>query len=223
MSEVIGEILPVALVVGLSPIPVMAVLLLLNTPRSLASGAAFLLGWSLAIAVVVLAVAAVVEVPEEGTAEDPRLWVALGKLVIGAAILALAFREWRKRPAPGIDPTVPSWMTSIERATPRRAATLGAALAALNPKHLPLFLAGGFAIGGRPLSFEAGALAVAVFVAVASAPVAAPVLGCLVAPRRVRAPLEALRGWLTLNNAMVMSLLFLVIGTSVVGSGLADL
>lgn len=222
MTELIGELLPLALVVGISPLPLTSVVVLLSTSRPLVAGSAFLLGWSGAVAAVVTVVALLAEPADEGTVEDPSTWVPVGKIAIGVVVLLLALREWRKRPASGAEPTAPKWLVAMDAATPRQAVAFGAALAALNLKHLPMFIAGGFAISARPLTLLAGAVAVATFVVVASAPVAAPVVGHLIAPERMTATLGAFRAWLVQNNAVVMALLLLVIGVVVIGSGLAD-
>jgi hypothetical protein len=45
MNEAIGQLLPFAVGVGLSPIPIIAVVLMLATPRARVNGPAFLPGW----------------------------------------------------------------------------------------------------------------------------------------------------------------------------------
>ena len=58
---------------------------------------------------------------------------------------------------------------------------------------------------------------------IGSSSVAVPVIGYLVARRRLTQPLDELKGWLTSNNAAVMSVLLLVIGVAIAGKGLAGL
>jgi hypothetical protein len=45
VGEAIGQSLPLAIGVALSPIPIIAVVLMLTTPRARADGPAFVLGW----------------------------------------------------------------------------------------------------------------------------------------------------------------------------------
>ena len=52
MGQAIGQILPFAVGVGLSPVPIIAVVVMLATPRARANGPAFLLGWLVGLAVV---------------------------------------------------------------------------------------------------------------------------------------------------------------------------
>jgi hypothetical protein len=52
MGEAIGQSLPLAIGVALSPIPIIAVVLMLTTPRARANGPAFVLGWLLGLGLV---------------------------------------------------------------------------------------------------------------------------------------------------------------------------
>jgi hypothetical protein len=48
MGEAIGQSLPLAIGVALSPIPIIAVVLMLTTPRARSNGPAFVVGWLVA-------------------------------------------------------------------------------------------------------------------------------------------------------------------------------
>ncbi|GAA4234139.1 hypothetical protein GCM10022254_38320 [Actinomadura meridiana] len=50
MGEVIGDVLPLAVGVAISPIPIIAVILMLLTPWARATGLGFLGGWTAGIA-----------------------------------------------------------------------------------------------------------------------------------------------------------------------------
>ena len=52
MNEAIGQVLPLAVVAALSPFPIIAVVLMLATPRARTNGPAFLLGWIVGITAV---------------------------------------------------------------------------------------------------------------------------------------------------------------------------
>ena len=93
----------------------------------------------------------------------------------------------------------------------------------MNPKNLTLGLAGGVIIASGGLSSGETAVAIAVFVVIASSTMAVPVVGYLVARDRMQAAAGRLRDWLTDNNATVMSVLMLVIGVAIFGKGLAGL
>ncbi|MFZ0378668.1 MAG: GAP family protein [Solirubrobacteraceae bacterium] len=51
MGQAIGQVLPYAVGVALSPVPIIAVVLMLATPQGRINGPAFLAGWIVGIAV----------------------------------------------------------------------------------------------------------------------------------------------------------------------------
>ena len=222
MGEVIGDLLPVALGVAISPVPIIAVILMLLSPRATAASVAFMVGWVLGIIAVVTVVALLVD-PAVSDTSDPSLTASIVKIVLGVAALALGVKQWQSRPARGEAAKLPGWMSAIDKVTPVRALALALALAALNPKNLTLCLAGGVTIGGADLATSETVWALAVFVAIASSTVVVPVVGYLLARNRVAQPLDSLRDWLTDNNAVVMAVLLLVIGVTILGKGLAGL
>jgi threonine/homoserine/homoserine lactone efflux protein len=223
VGSVIGDSLPVALGVAISPIPVIAVILMLLAPNARAASVAFMIGWMLGIAVVVLVVTLVVDPVDDSESADPSTLASWVKIILGAVLVLLGAQQWRKRPKPGADPSMPSWMAAIDKVTAGKAFGLGALMSGINPKNLALCLSGGVVIGSGALSSGETAVAIVVFVVVGSSSVAVPVLGYLVAQQRMQQPLDELREWLTLHNAAVMSVLLLVIGVDVLGKGVAGL
>ena len=151
MGQAIGDLLPLAIGVALSPIPIIAVILMLGTPRAKANGPAFALGWVLGLVVV-----SVVVVLVTGGADDADSAASngtdVGKIVIGVLFLMMALRQWRKRPKHGEEPEMPAWMAAIDRFTAVKSLGLGALLSAVNPKNLALTAAAAASIAQAGLS-----------------------------------------------------------------------
>jgi Sap, sulfolipid-1-addressing protein len=223
MGSVIGELLPIALGVAISPVPIIAVILMLLAPAAKAASVAFLFGWVVGITVVVGLVAFLVGPVDDADESGPATWTSVLKMVLGAAAVLLAVQQWRSRPRPGETAELPKWMSAIDSVTAVKAFGLGSLLSAVNPKNLTLCLTAGLMIGGAGLAGGDVALAVAVFVVIASSSVAIPVVGYVVAERRLATPLTELKEWLTVNNSTVMAVLLLVIGVAIFGKGLAGL
>ena len=91
----------------------------------------------------------------------------------------------------------------------------------MNPKNLAMCIAAGAAIGGAAEDTSEAVVAIVVFVVIASASIAVPVIGYLVAQERLRQPLDELRQWLTVHNGAVMTVLLLVLGVAIIGQGIA--
>ena len=223
MGQVLGDMLPIALGVAISPMPIMAVVLMLMAPDGRGASLAFLLGWIIGIGVVLSVVVAIVGPAVGSAASGPSVIVSVLKIILGAVALLLAVRQWQARPKAGDSPARPRWMAAIDQVTPIRALGLGALLSAVNPKNLTLCLAGGLTIGSAALGLGQNAIAIAAFVVIGSCTVAVPVIGHLVAQQRVQPMLDGLRDWLAEHNSAVMATLLLVIGVTVVGKGIAGL
>lgn len=220
----IGEVLTPALGVLMSPLPIVAVILMLFSSRATTNGPAFVAGWVVGLVVVVslvLILADPANLSSDG--DSPSTAASVIQLVLGALLVLLAWRNWQKRPAPGETPEMPKWMAGVDKTTPIAAAGLGAFLAALNPKNLAFDIAAGTAIvstGASTASQVAGAV---VFVILASLGVAGPVVWYLVAPDKAAATLEKVRVWLVQNNTLIMAIVLLVLGVSQVGKGISGL
>src|SRR3954466_5339562 len=101
MGEAIGQSLPTAVGVALSPVPIIAVVLMLVTPRGRTNGPCFVLGWLLGLAVVGAIVLAAAGGADASADDAPAEWVNVLKLVLGSLLLLLAARQWRQRPTGG--------------------------------------------------------------------------------------------------------------------------
>jgi len=218
MNGVIGDILPLALGVAISPIPIIAAILMLFSPRAAGTSIGFLVGWILGILVVTTIFTALSG--SLTTAGEPSAGASWTKILLGVLLLLVGIRNWRGRNDPR---ATPKWMSAIDSFSPAKALGLGFLLAAVNPKNLLLGIAAGVAIGAAGISVGQQAVAIAVFTVIAASTVAVPVVGYLVAADRMRAPLDRLKAWLQQNNATVMAVLILVIGVVLIGKGISGL
>jgi threonine/homoserine/homoserine lactone efflux protein len=221
MAAVIGDLLPLAIGIAISPIPIIAVILMLLSRKATATSTGFLLGWVVGIVLVTVVVLVLVGQAGNTAGGEPSTLSSVLKLVLGAALILLAVRQWQGRPKAGETGAMPKWMDAIESFSFVRALLLGFGLSAINPKNLLLCLAAGTTIGAAHLPTGQIVVAMVVFTLLACSTVAVPVVGYLAARDRMAAPLDRLRAWLTQNNAAVMAVLLVVIGTVLLGKGIA--
>jgi threonine/homoserine/homoserine lactone efflux protein len=222
MGAVIGEILPLALGVAISPIPIIAAILMLLSPKARVTSVGFLLGWMLGIvvAVTVFTLLSTVLPGQDADASNPVQGVI--QLVLGVLLLLLALRQWRGRPKAGQEPAMPKWMRAIDKVTFPVAFGLGFLLSAVNPKNLLMAAAAGVDIGSAGLDNGSVVAVITVFTLIAASTVLIPVVGYLIAADKLGGPLDALRLWLTKENAVIMAVLLLVIGVSLLGKGIGS-
>jgi len=221
LGDVIGELLPSALAVALSPIPIIAIVLVLGSERARSAGLAFALGWIVGLGTVSALVVLMLSGSADADHDDPG--VAWLDLAIGLLFLALAAKQWTKRPRQGEAPEMPSWMATVDRATAPKAAALGLALSAANPKNLALTLAAAATVAEAGLEPADETIAIAAFVVLGSATVAGAVLAYLLLGDRASRPLAAVRGFMSDNNAVILMVVLLLLGAKLVGDALSGL
>jgi hypothetical protein len=222
MGPAIGDTLPFAIGIALSPIPIIAVILMLFSARARQNGPAFLAGWLVGVAAVVIIVTLVTGAAGASSG-GPSTLASLLKLALGILLLVLAWLQWKKRPVPGMEPEVPKWMGQVDQMHPTQALILGIVLSAVNPKNLTLGIGAALVIGTAGLDLVQSVIAVLVFVAVASISIAVPVIYYLVGGESAKRTLDGWKSWLSDHNAVVMTVLLLVMGVVLAGKGLGAL
>ena len=223
MGAAIGDILGLAAGVAVSPLPIVAMILLLATPRGRANGILFGVGWLVGLAVLGAVVLALAGPADASAGGEPAAWTGWLKLLLGVLALLLALRQWRARPAEGAEQEMPKWMAGLDRLRPGGGLGLGALLSAVNPKNGGLTIAAAATIAGAGLDGGAQAVVLAVFVLIGSLGVLAPLVVYLVAGENAARTLDTWKTWAATHNAAVMAVLFLVFGFKLVGDGIAVL
>lgn len=219
MGAVLGDLLPLAVGIAISPIPIVAAILMILSRNGSGSAIGFTVGWVAGIAAATTVFALIAGAAGETGEREPSAAVAWIKIGLGVLLVALAVAQWRQRG----DSDPPGWMRAIDEFTPVKAGGLAVLLSAVNPKNLLLCVSAGVVIGAADLGGGAKAVAVLVFTVLAGASVLTVVLGYLLAADRLRPVLDSTRAWLQANNHAVMAIVLLVMGTVVAGKGISGL
>lgn len=220
LADAIGKMLPVIMAIALTPIQIVAVIMILGGPNARASGPAFLVGWLAALSAVTAVAILLVEQLDDSNRTPLVHWL---QIALGILLLWVALRLWQKRPRDDAEPAPPKWLSSIGDARPGRACFLGAALCAGNPKIVALVLAGMSSLAYLSLSpSEVIAVAIA-FILLGSSPVIALVLAHAVGGDSTEGSIEALKTFMLRNNNVILMVVFALLGTSVIGNGISGL
>jgi Sap, sulfolipid-1-addressing protein len=223
MGAAIGSMLGFAAGVAVSPLPIVAIILLLATPHGRLTGPLFAVGWVVGLGVLGGVVLLLADPANASTNTGPATWTGWLKLGLGLALLAFAVRQWRQRPQGDAEPTPPKWLASIDTLAPVRSLGLGALLATLNPKNGLLTIGAAASIAATGASGTDQAVALVVFVLIGSIGVLAPVAVYFLAGDTAVHTLGSWRHWFIANNSAIMAVLFFVIGFKLVGDGIAIL
>lgn len=219
MGSTIGEIVPLGLGVAVSPVPVVAVILMLLTSRARSNAPALLAGGIVALAVIVAGVLLISSRTAMPDLDTQSTAASSATALVGVLLLLLAWRQWRNRPKQGEEPGMPGWMRQMERMNPALALGFGVFGLGVNPKDTPLAALAAVEIEQAGLSAGQSAVILAIFIAIATASVAAPIVLYFALGQRAEATLHGWRTWLTAHNAAVMAVLFLAFGVWLVARG----
>jgi len=212
------ELIPLALVVAISPLSIIPAVLVLHTPRPRPTSLAYLAGWILGLAALT---AIFVEVSSLlGGLDKKPTWASWLRIVIGIALIVFGVFKWLRRRRSAHSP---AWMNKITGATPGRAAVIAAVLVVVNPKVLFICAAAGLAIGSAGLGTSGAWISVVFYVLVAASSAAIPVLAYAVAGERLDGPLTRLKDWMERHNAALVAAILVIIGVLVLYKGIHGL
>ncbi len=223
MGNAIGQVLAFGVAVTISPIPIIAVVLMLATPRGRVNGPAFLVGWLAGLMVlgtVVLLVSSGAGASSEG---EPATRVGWLKIGLGVVLASVALRQWKGRPKPGEEAELPDWMETLDAFTPVKAAGAGVLLSAVNPKNLLLTVGAAAAIAQTGTSAVTQEVALAIFALIGTVGPAIPVVISLTMGERGAEILASLKTWMGVHSAAIMTVLCAVIAAKLIGDGISGL
>lgn len=228
MWAALGDALPFAVGLALSPFAIVTGIVLLLGVRGLAKTAVFGLGWFAAIALLTALASFLIEASSDAYADATATGVDIGQLVFAAVFFGLAALTWAKRPRPGDDAAGDGGASKESRLLTRldSLSILGALGAGVLQglvviKNIPLAFSAGAVFGEAHLVGASAVAAVLIFSGVATLGVLVPLAVAVAGGRRVSATLARSRVWFEANMSPITLTVLLVLGTLFLGRGLA--
>ncbi|MER8185637.1 GAP family protein [Kitasatospora sp. NPDC094015] len=221
MGDAIGQMLASAVGIAISPVPLIAVILMLATPRGRTNGVAFTAGWVAGLGLLTTVVV-LVGSGLDGSGPKPT-WSWWVKLAVGLLFLLIGARQWRSRPRQGHVTAPPRWMEALDRFTPAKSAGLAVALVVANPKNLVLAIGGGVSIATSSAATGGKVVATVLMVLVGSLCTAVPLGVYLFGGTRSATVLGGWKAWMSTHNSAIMTVLLVVLGAKYVGDAISGL
>jgi len=215
LGSAVAELIPLGLVVALSPFSIIPGILVLHTPQPRPTSMAFLAGWVLGIATITAVFVGASDLSKGS--DSSSTWTPYVRIAIGIGLIAWGLYRWltRNRAA-----HTPAWMRSLTSIRPGRAFLTSLVLTVANPKVLFMCVAAGAVIGTADLAVTQASVTLAIFTSVAVSSVALPALGYLLAGERLDAPLNKLKTWMEDNHAALIGAILIVIGLALLYKGI---
>ena len=214
-GSVLTTLIPLALVIAISPLSVIPAVLVLQAPHPRPTSLAFLGGWVLGLAALT-AIFVASSGALEGLHNKPPTWASWLRVVLGVALIGFGIYRWLTRHG---HTESPKWMRSFATLTPQRAGITGLVLVVVRLEVLIMCALAGLAIGSSGLSIAADSITGAIFLAVAASTVAIPVLAYAGAGHRLDDSMARIKDWMEKNNAALLATILVLIGLMVFYNG----
>jgi len=207
-------LLPLAVGMLLSPLPIVAVVAILLSPRGRACAPVYTAAFTLvSVAVVGLGAAGAARASSANGADSRIVSLVLAiVLTIGFTVFAIA--SWAGRPSHGQPAVAPKWLAAIDGVTPLSAVGLGLVMAITNTKNIPLALKAGAVIGEAHVTPLIGVILCLAVAITGSLLLIVPALVELTGSARVHRGLQALKSQLIAHNAAMMTVLFAILAAN---------
>ncbi len=203
-----AELVSLALVIAVSPASVIPAILMLHTPRPLASGWAFAVGWTFSLTFATgLFVGLSENLPDPGG--PPPQWIRPATLALAVLLVVAGLVTWMRR---GRSARTPVWLRALDTLSPLRAVAAAPVLVSLNPKVFSACAAGGFSIGATTHAGLTRWADVGLFVLLASVTVILPVLSYAIWRERMDQPLQQLKVALERHSAAILAVILIAVG-----------
>lgn len=220
MGKALGDVLGLAAGVAVSPLPIVALIIVLATPRGRLNGLVFVTGWVMGLSALGAVVLAIGGQESADTHGHPAGWVGVLKLVLGVALALFGLRLWRHRPVDVTQAQLPKWMAAIDSFTAVKIFLLALLLSAGNLKNAPLTIAAAASISSSGLPVAEQIATLAIFVVIASVGMLVPLGVFLVMGERARNTLGNWKEWAARHNTAIMAVLLFVFGLKLLGDGI---
>ncbi|OBK70012.1 hypothetical protein A5653_11485 [Mycobacterium colombiense] len=214
---VLARLTTPALVIALSPVPVVvALVLLVHNERPYLSSVSYVLGRLLSLGALATAFMHVPRLFDVLVGPAP-LWADWAVTVGGVILVAAGLRLWWRRGPTGGR----GWDGRVGAITPAAAAGTGMFPMLANPKVLAASAAVGTQIASVRFTGAGAVIAVAYYALLANSTVVAPILAYFVVGPRIDSRLERLRRWIQDRRRAITALTLVIVGIAVVLYGVS--
>ena len=208
-------LLLLALALAVQPWSVLAAVLLVTSQGGVAKAAAYLAGWVLALAAV--AVVTIALYPQQPKVASSSPWASWVMIASGVALGGWLLVRWR-RLVVAKSKAQPKWMARLDSMSPWPAFVLGAFL----PNYAVVVAAVSNVVAAG-LSQAWAAVVLVLFIAVASAGVAAPLLVLLFRREDAAEIYQRWRAWLMKNGQALVTVVLAVVALVLLVKGIVGL
>ena len=220
--ESLGEIIPLAFGIIVSPMPIVAVIALLLGSKGKINAVIFTAVFTATTLLLTLVFAS----GAKNTAPSGSLFATVLHIVLGLAFAGLffflAWKSWKGRPRNGQSAAEPKWLAAIDSFGPGKAVGLALFMTVANLKNIPIMIAAGASIGTAQLTWPLVFVAALIFTLISCLGLIVPTVIGGSGSAQVKDFLTSAKATLTEHNAMIMTVLFFILGAMQLGKAIGS-
>ena len=229
MGAATAVALPFAIACNLSPLALIALIMLLFSARAESSVIIFLVTWAVTLALgmgIVTMCSGFLGHAQGAPTGAIDAAVTYFRLLLGTLLLVLGLRRVRQRlqrvrAGTAREPNIPGWMAGIDSFTPTRVCGVTMLLACLG--NLPWILAAGFGVARAKATLGQSLLTIVIFAVIGSIGVGAIILFYFVWKTTARKWLSTWKIWLATHNLVMSAVVFLAFAVFLLVQGIRGL
>jgi hypothetical protein len=208
--ETLSFSLPIALGIAASPWPIITLMILLLTPKSISNSYAFLLGWFVGLmGVGMLVLHSPGLSSESGESSQLMGWIRLG---LGATFLIFSTLLLKDLASNKNRPDTPKWIEKVDSYGFFQALLIGFMLSGLNFKNASMVVTGAASIGSSGLSYQQEILVMFLFCLICSIGVLLPHTIFVLYRKNAERIFGKLKFWLLKNRVLILLLILVLFG-----------
>lgn len=208
--ETLGISFPIALGIAASPWPIIALMILLLTPKSVSNSYAFLLGWFMGLFGVGMVVLNSPGLTSESG--EPSLLMGWIRLSLGVIFLVFSLLLLRDLIRNKDRPEVPKWMAKVDSYGFLHSLFIGFLLSGLNFKNASMVVTGAAIIGSSEMTNQQEVLGLLIFCLISSAGVLLPHTIFILFRRRAELIFGKMKFWLLKHRVQILLLVLILFG-----------
>jgi len=209
--EVLGLSLPLALGIAAAPWAIIALMILLLTPKAISNAYGFLMGWYIGlVAVGILIISSPGLMNDSGEPSQLMGWIRIG---MGAVFLTTSLFFFKKLPAGKDQQTIPLWIERVDTFGFSHASLIGFLLSTVNFKNSSMVVVGAAFIARQGLTNLQELVSLLLFCLIASVGVLIPHIIFLLSRENAERIFGRIKIWILINRLLILLVILLVFGS----------
>lgn len=206
-----------------SPIPIIAIIVLSLSGRERSGGFLFILGYFLSIIMIMLLAVQFSTVQSQKRPDHFSIFTIIFFFSIALLFFAFAWKNWHTRPKDPNHIPIPNWIEKFTLMPRGKLFIMGAVANLSNAKNIPIMISAALLIAQKVSSFSEGLITAISFALISSLSIILPWLTSFLTDERSQTLILKTRDWLYHYNNVIMAILFFYMGLTALGKALSDI